>query len=99
MRRVDVDAAATAKAGIGANWSSKWSGMKRLEKPWSSRRRARSRHSAADRALAIWAPNRNGRFVMTGQRRASLTADAGNALSGDELLGTLETTVREVSWA
>ena len=103
-------AAATAMAGIGASWSSKWSGMSRLEKPWSSRRRARSRHSAPERALATWAPKRKGRTVMSGQRRwpapcvpfaqTAPYGSAGTALSGGELNRyACDDGSGEVSWA
>src|ERR1700758_647328 len=36
MRRLVVASAAAINAGTGANWSPKWSGMKRVEYPRSS---------------------------------------------------------------
>src|SRR5437016_14255229 len=67
MRSVVVASAAAIRAGTGASWSPKWSGMNSVEKPRSSTLRALATHSSRDRALAICAPKRN--FFVLGMAR------------------------------
>src|SRR5438874_1703467 len=50
-------------AGIGASWSSKWSGMNIVEYPESSSFLAFSTNFSRERALETCAPNRNG-FII-----------------------------------
>jgi hypothetical protein len=57
-----VAAAATASAGSGANVCPSVSGIRKLEKPSASARRALAIHSSAERAWAATTPKRKERF-------------------------------------
>ncbi len=59
MRRVVVASAAAINAGMGAYWSSKWSGMKSVENPRSSILRAFAAQSSREAAREVCTPKRN----------------------------------------
>src|SRR5947209_12016159 len=77
MRSVVVASATAMSAGIGASWSSKWSGMNIVENPASSSFLAFSTNFSRERALKRCAPNRNG-FVI-----APTLFGFGEAVDGD----------------
>src|SRR3982075_108873 len=62
MRGREVATATAARAGIGANWGQRWSGMEMAEYPSDSIRRARSVHSAPEGASLSCTAKRMRRF-------------------------------------